>query len=72
VPRLVIQRNAMSYDAAVLGDFTAEALAPDPAAWTAFTRMLQRKGKARIAVASTVRSGDAIAGRFEGEFVAIA
>ncbi|WP_284620137.1 YiiD C-terminal domain-containing protein [Aquabacterium humicola] len=72
VPRLVIQRNAMHYEAAVLGDFTAEALAPDPAAWSSFIRMLDRKGKARIAVASTVRTGDAVAGRFDGEFVALA
>ncbi|NRF70261.1 YiiD C-terminal domain-containing protein [Aquincola sp. S2] len=35
-------------------------------------RMLKRKGKARIAVASIVRYGDEVAGRFDGEFVALA
>ncbi|MBI3348235.1 MAG: YiiD C-terminal domain-containing protein [Burkholderiales bacterium] len=69
--RLVIQRNEMHYDDAILGDFTAQALAPAADAWQGFMRMLTRKGKARIAVASTLLCAGQSVGRFEGEFVAL-
>src|SRR5690606_7398195 len=46
--RLVIQRNTMRYEHAIRGDFTAHAPSPAPEAWRAFTRMLDRKGRARI------------------------
>ena len=69
--RLVIQRNSMSYEQAILGEFTAHAVAPDEPQWQAFTRMLARKGKARIAVSSTLMSAGQEVGRFEGEFVAL-
>lgn len=69
--RLVIQRNTMSYEQAIAGDFTARAQAPGPEAWTAFTRMLERKGRARITVQSTLWYEGHEAGRFEGEFVAL-
>lgn len=45
---LVIQRNTMSYEKAVTGSFSAKATAPTAEAWRSFTRMLQRKGRARI------------------------
>ena len=70
--RLVIQRNTMSYEAAILGHFTARALAPAPEAWNAFTRMLGRKKRARITVASTLWFQGQVAGQFEGAFVAFA
>ena len=69
--RLVIQRNSMSYEQAVLGYFTAQAAAPAVAQWQAFTRMLARKGKARITVSSTLQCQGQEVGRFEGEFVAL-
>jgi thioesterase domain-containing protein len=69
--RLVIQRNTMSYEQAIAGDFTARAQAPGPEAWQAFTRMLERKGRARITVRSTLWHEGHEAGRFEGEFVAL-
>lgn len=69
--RLVIQRNTMSYEQAILGNFTAHALAPTAEAWGTFTRMLQRKGKARIAISSTLHCDGQTVGRFEGEFVAL-
>ena len=68
--RLVIQSNRMDYDAPVEGDFTATATLSDVAAWPLFTKLLQRKGRARIVVQSVVRCGDVVGGRFEGEFVA--
>ncbi len=68
--RLVIQSNRMDYDAPIESDFTATATLADTAAWPLFTRMLLRKGRARVVVQSVVRCGDAVGGRFEGEFVA--
>lgn len=69
--RLVIQRNTMSYEAPIIGTFTATARAPDAHAWEQFLRMFKRKGRARITVASELRFNDAVAGRLEGEFVAL-
>lgn len=68
---LVIQRNTMSYEKAVTGSFSAKATAPSAEAWQSFTRVLQRKGRARITVSSVLlQEGDA-AGYFEGDFVAL-
>lgn len=69
--RLVIQRNSMSYDRAIIGDFTAKAEAPDHESWTSFTNMLRRKGRARIAVRSSLWFASVPAAQFEGEFVAL-
>jgi len=69
--RLVIQRNSMSYEQAILGYFTAHATSPASEHWAAFTRMLERKGRARISVSSTLLYAGQEVGRFEGEFVAL-
>ena len=69
--RLVIQRNSMTYERAILGNFTAHALSPSGEQWKAFTRMLERKGRARISVSSTLLYEGQEVGRFEGEFVAL-
>lgn len=69
--RLVIQRNTMSYERPIDGTFTAEAAIASTEAWGSFIRMLKRKGKARIRVASVLRFGGEVAGRLEGEFVAL-
>lgn len=69
--RLVIQRNTMEDDQPIRGEFTARAVAPSPAAWSQFTRMLVRKGKARVAVSSRLEHGGQVAGRLTGEFVAL-
>jgi thioesterase domain-containing protein len=69
--RLVIQRNSMSYEQAILGYFTARAASPTFEQWKAFTRMLERKGRARISVSSTLLYEGQEVGRFEGEFVAL-
>lgn len=69
--RLVIQRNTMSYDQPVDGAFTAASFLADGEDWPRFLRMLQRKGKARIAVHAELRFNGQIAGRLEGEFVAL-
>lgn len=69
--RLVIRRNSMSYELPISGEFSATASAPSADAWEAFTRMLARKGRARIAVSSVIEFAGQVAGRLEGEFVAL-
>jgi thioesterase domain-containing protein len=68
---LVIQRNTMAYELPMAGSFSARAFIPAPGAWDAFTRMLQRKGRARIIAASVLECGGQATGHFEGEFVAL-
>ena len=69
--RVVIQRNTMEYLRPIAGSFTAHAgLAPGE--WERFARAYARKGRARIAVAATLIYADNVAGRFAGEFVALA
>ena len=70
--RLVIQRNSMDYLKPVDADFTAKSLPPSAADWQAFTRMLARKGVARITVSCSLDCAGATVARFEGEFVALA
>jgi len=69
--RLVIQRNTMSYELPIDGTFTAEAAIESAEAWGQFLRMLKRRGKARITVTSILNFDGKVAGRFEGEFVAL-
>ncbi|HEY8509198.1 MAG TPA: YiiD C-terminal domain-containing protein [Steroidobacteraceae bacterium] len=69
--RLVIQRNTMSYDEPVAGDFTAVATFDDDRAWDRFKRMFERYGKARISLGSRILYRDRAAAVFEGEFVAL-
>ena len=69
--RLVIRRNTMSYDLPIDGTFTAVSFLGGNEDWLRFLRMLQRKGKARIAVHAELRFNGQVAGRLEGEFVAL-
>lgn len=69
--QLVIQRNTMDYDLPIAGPFFATATLGDAEDWPRFIRMLARKGRARITVASLLEFKDAPVGRFSGEFVAI-
>ena len=69
--RLVIQQNTMEYIQPIPGQFTAHASLEDPEAWQKFTRVLARKGKARIAVSSTLVYANQVNGRFSGKFVAL-
>ena len=70
-PRLVIQRNTMEYEQPIAGDFEARSALAEPGHWTQFTHMYERKGKARIAVNAVLSFEGEVAGRFNGEFVAI-
>jgi thioesterase domain-containing protein len=68
--RLVIQRNTMDYSAPILGQFSASARLSEPDKWAGFLKMLERKGRSRIAVTSRLLFEESIAGTFEGDFVA--
>ncbi len=69
---LVIQRNCIRYERPIAGDFRACAALMQAELWPQFLRTLRRRGKARIAVAARLQGGDADAGHFEGDFVALA
>jgi len=69
--RIVIRRNAMSYDRPIAGDFTASAAAPDATDWAKFRATLARKRTARIRVGARIESGGERAGELDGEFAVL-
>jgi len=69
--KLVIQRNTMSYEAPIDGRFTAASRLEEPEKWELFKRTLLRRGKARIRVLAELHYAGQVAGRLEGEFVAL-
>lgn len=70
--RLVIQRNVMEYQHPILGQFTARSMLERPEGWKTFTDTLARRGKARITVLAVLEHMGRVAGRFSGQFVALA
>jgi len=68
---LVIQRNTMSYDHPVLGEFLAIATLSEGADWEKFIRTLQRRGRARIGVTTTLEYNGTCSGTLNGDFVAV-
>jgi thioesterase domain-containing protein len=70
--RVVIQHGETDYLRPIRGRFTATCRRDDPGAWDAFRRTLERRGRARIALAVSVEGdGEAVAA-FRGTYVAIA
>lgn len=69
--RLVIQRNTMEYLLPVSGSFSARAFLSDESEWQGFLKIFRRRGRARISVSSQLEYAGEIAGRLEGEFVAL-
>ena len=69
---VVIQRNSMEYLHPIRGTFTGRATFPLETAdtWAQVTRMLTRKGKARIEITATLECEDQIVGRLAGVFAA--
>ncbi|MGH8231098.1 MAG: YiiD C-terminal domain-containing protein [Steroidobacteraceae bacterium] len=67
---IVIQRQSMRYNLPIRGGFEACARLQDPGEWGHFLRLLERRGKARIAIAATLEYGGVEAGHFSGDFVA--
>jgi thioesterase domain-containing protein len=70
--RIVIARSAMDYRAPLEGDFTARSVLRDPEQWERSLKLLQRRGRARIAVDAVVAHAGDPAAWFEGEFAALA
>ncbi|GGY17430.1 hypothetical protein GCM10011289_21090 [Paludibacterium paludis] len=71
VADLVIQRHAMEYEKPVAKAVTVEAMLLQEGAWPGFLRMLERKGRARIAVLAVLLEEGEVRGRLSGEFVAM-
>src|SRR5262245_30512483 len=67
----VIQRNAMSYESPIHGDFTAVCTLADAAAWTRFVRTIQRHGRGRIALKAHLLADGRQAASFDGDFAAL-
>lgn len=67
----VIQRNAMRYDAPMLGDFTAVCTLADDSAWQRFVRTIERHGRGRIALHAHLLADGRQTAAFEGDFVAL-
>lgn len=68
--RLVIQRSTLDFDAPVDGDFTATAVLPAAEDWDRFLRTLERHGRARVKVATTVACASGVRARHEGTYAA--
>jgi len=67
----VIQRNVMSYEEPIHGDFSAVCTLTDDTAWQRFLRILERRGRGRITMnAHLLFEGRQVAS-FEGDFVAL-
>ena len=67
----VIQRNAMSYEEPIHGDFSAVCTLIDDGAWQRFLKTLERRGRGRITMnAHLLFEGRQVAS-FEGDFVAL-
>jgi thioesterase domain-containing protein len=69
--RLVIQKNSMSYDLPMPGEFSAKATAPAPEKWQRFLATLRKHKRARINISSVLHCDGQQVGTFEGDFVAI-
>jgi thioesterase domain-containing protein len=69
--RIVIQRNAMEYEAPILGEFTARSFLEEPEQWPAFLKALERRGRGRVRVGAHLSGEGGPAGSFTGQFVAV-
>lgn len=70
--RIVIQRSHMHYTRPIAGDFSGTAEYQDVRGWQRFSAALQRKGRARITIRSTLHYARTLVAEFDGDFVAIA
>jgi thioesterase domain-containing protein len=68
---VVIQRNTMSYERPIPGEFTAFSTVEDSTSWQRFVKVLKRKKRARIPVSVSLFFEGQKAGVLEGDFVAL-
>ncbi|WEX76555.1 thioesterase domain-containing protein [Sinorhizobium numidicum] len=69
--RLVIQSNRMDYLKPIARSFSARSSLEDSGQWPGFMRLLERRGRARLAMTAELSGEGEIAGFFSGEFVAL-
>lgn len=67
----VIQRNAVSYEAPMHGEFTAVCTLADESAWRLFVRTIERHGRGRITLRACLLAEGRRTASFEGDFVAL-
>ena len=67
----LIQRNRMEYLQPIRADFEGECRFADAASWNRFLTLLQRHGRARLALETELRCLGRSVGRFAGAFVAL-
>jgi thioesterase domain-containing protein len=67
----VIQRNVMSYEEPIRGDFLAVCTLFDDTAWQRFLKTLERRTRARITMHAHLLFEDRQVASFEGDFVAL-
>lgn len=69
---IVVANSTIEYSKSVTTDFTAECTAPADAVVAAFVRTLERRGRARIELAATVKDASGVVcATFGGRFVAV-
>lgn len=67
----VIQRNVMSYEEPIHGDFSAVCTLVDDTAWQRFLRTVERRGRGRITMNAHLMFEGRRVASFEGDFVAL-
>lgn len=72
LPGLVIQHQAIEFEAAATADLVATCAAPQAEEWTRFVKLLERRGRARLELAVEVVAGGRTAARARGTYVAVA
>jgi thioesterase domain-containing protein len=68
---IVIQRNVMSYEEPIHGDFSAVCTLIDDSAWQRFLKTLERRGRGRITMNAHLLFDGRQVASFEGDFVAL-
>jgi thioesterase domain-containing protein len=69
--RIVIRRNAMSYERPIVAGFTATAAPPDAQSWARLCATLQKGRLARVNVSAHLECQGLRVGEFEGEFAVL-
>lgn len=67
----VIQRNIMSYEEPIHGDFSAVCTLIDDGAWERFLKTIDRRGRGRITMNAHLIFENRQVASFEGDFVAL-
>ena len=67
----MIQSSEFKFTAPVVGGFVAPCTLHEPKLYARFLKMLERKGKARMVLDSTVTCDGVVCGTHRGEYVAI-